>query len=308
MRWRFVLGLAIVTVLLVGPAFPADDRYGDALPDGATQRLGTRRLRCGISDLCYLPDGRGALAIGGRVEIWNLAQGELEATHNVCKTGISSIQARRDGKALLVGDRSGKVHEWDLQERRALHTWPTQQQGLVRAVYSPDEKRVLTTGSSPPTLKEWEPATGKELVSITGTMHRFCEGIYGPNGTSAIADGSNGSGLLLAQYHLADGPLQKEWLKDYYTHSRSMELSADGTRLLVGSRHKATEWLLDGWKLLKKYTGHHGHAVTSVAYCKDPNQILTGSRDGSIRRWSRTEGKVLLRWCPHSHHVRRIAV
>jgi WD40 repeat protein len=307
MRPRFLIPL-VVAALTAPHASPAQDRVDDPLPEGAVERLGTTRMRFSVSDLCYLPDGRGVLAVGGRVEIWDLAGGELQAKHQLSTSGIVSVVASKDGSALLLADSSGRVHEWDVEGKEVLHSWTTKQSGLCRARYSPDEKRILTTGSSPPTLKEWELATGRELIAVAGGMHSFREGIYGPDGKTAVADGSNGSGPLLAHYDLSDGKLLKEWLNDYYTHARSLALSADGKRLLVGSRHKATEWLLDGYKLLKTYTGHHGHAVVSIAYSKDPNRILTGSRDGSIRHWNRTEGNVLLRWCPHAGHVTHMAV
>jgi len=301
--------LLVAAAMLTAPPTPlAQDRLGDPLPEGALGRLGTNRMRFSVSDLGYLPDGRAVFAMGRGVEIWDLAAGEPETTHQVARGGVTSVVARRDGKALLVADGAGEVCECDVETGQVLHQWSTGQSGLRRARYSPDEKRVLTTGASPPTLKEWDLATGRERIAITGTMHSFREGIYGTEGKTAVVDGVNGSGPLLAHYDLSDGRLLKEWLNDYYTHARSIALSADGQRLLVGSRHKATEWLLGEHKLLGTYTGHHGHAVVSVAYCKDPSQILTGSRDGSIRRWNRTEREVLLRWCPHSTHVTHMAV
>ena len=304
-----ILSLLLTAVILAVPGTSAaQDRLGDPLPDGARQRLGTTRMRTSISDLCYLPDGRGVFAVGGRVEIWDLAEGKLQDKHQVSASSIVSVVVGKGGTALLLADSSGNVHEWDLDGEKIRHSWSTKQPGLCRARYSPDEKRILTTGAGSPTLKEWDLATGRELVSIAGTMHSFREGIYGPDGKTAIVDGVNGSGTLLAHYDLSGGKLLKEWLNDYYTHERSLALSSDGKRLLVGSRHKATEWVLDEHKLIGTFTGHHGHAVVSVAYGKDPNQILTGSRDGSIRRWNRTEGKVLLRWCPHSRYVTHMAV
>jgi WD40 repeat protein len=310
MRPRHLILLIGAAILTAPGTSVAQDRLGDPLPEGVLQRLGTTRMRFGISDLCYLPDGRGVFTIGGRVEIWDLVEGRLQTKHQVCESSIVSVVPRKDGKALLLTDRSGNVHEWDIEGKDILHSWSTNQSGLRRAHYSPDEKRVLTTGSRPPTLKEWELASGRELIliTITGRMHYFNEGIYGPEGKTALVDGGAGSGPVLAHYDLGSGGLLHEWLKDYYTHARSIALSEDGKRLLVGSRHKATEWLLDGYKLLKEYTGHHGHAVVSIAYCKDPTQILTGSRDGSIRRWDRTEGEVLLRWCPHARYVTHMTV
>lgn len=308
MRSWFLALCSVAAAAMAATAVPALDRLGDPLPEGATQRLGTLRMQCAVADLCYLPDGRGVFAIGNSIEVWDLAEGKLQAKHQVCKARVVSIVPRSDGRALLVADSARNVHVWDLEAQRASRTWPTGQATLTRARYSPDETRVLTTGARPPTLKEWDLAAGRELVSIKGKMHYFREGIYGPQGKTALVNGAAGASPILAHYDLASGELLREWHKDYYAHSRSIVLSVDGERLLVGSRHMGTEWLLGGYKLLKKYTGHHGHAVTSIAYCKDPGQILTGSRDGSIRRWDRVDGKVLLRWFPHNGHVSHIAV
>jgi WD40 repeat protein len=307
---RLLLGGALLTMPLALAAHAAEDRLGDPLPDGAVQRLGTLRLRYsgGIADLRYLPDGRGLIAVGNQIEIWDLAAGELQAKHQVCEGRIASVALRSDAGALLVADTGGTVHEWDLTNAAELRSWETGQSGLRTAHYSPDEQRVLTTGSKPPTIKEWDLPTGRELVSITGRMHYFHEGIYGPDGKTAFVNGGAGSEPILAHYDLATGEPLNEWLPDYYAHARSIVLSEDGARLLVGSRHKATEWRIDGYELLKEFTGHQGHAVVSVAYCKEPDQLLTGSRDGSIRRWNRIEGELLLRWCPHEAYVTHMQV
>ncbi|MGC9317337.1 MAG: WD40 repeat domain-containing protein [Armatimonadota bacterium] len=305
-----VLEAAAIAACALTMAGGAQDRLGDALPEGAVQRLGTLRMRYagGIGDLCYLPDGRAVIAVGNRLEIWDLAAGELQSNHEVCDSAIRGVEPRSDGSMLLVADSGGGVHEWSLADRRLVRSIATGQAGLVAAHYSPDERRVLTTGSRPPTLKQWDLASGEELIAIEGRMHYFREGIYGPEGRTAIADGGAGSGEILEHWDLRTGELLKAWLKDYYAHSRSMELSADGERLLVGSRHSAQEWLLESCEMLGKFSGHHGHAVTAVAYCTDPGELLTGSRDGSIRRWNRHDEEVLLRWVPHDGHVTRIEV
>lgn len=302
---------SLVTVILFATHLSAaQDRYGDALPAGAIQRLGTLRMRypSDIGDLCYLPDGRGVIAVANTIEIWDLAKGAMVGRHTVCKAELVSVLPRSDAKVLLLADSAGSVHEWDLADHRVLRQWPTGQNRLRRAHYSPDGQRVLTTGSKPPTIKQWDLETSEELVAITGGMHYFHEAIYGPDGKTAFVCGGAGSGPVLAHYDLATGRLIHQWHKDYYTHSRSIELSADRQRLILGSRHMGTEWQLTEYKLLRKFKGHHGHAVTSIAYCKEPDQLLTGSRDGSIRRWDRDKGKVSLRWWPHSRHVTRIAV
>jgi len=311
MRLAHAIGLGAVLLSASLSCVPADeDRFGDLLPAGAVERLGTLRMRypSGFADLGYLPGGRGLIAVGRTVQIWDLESARLVDSQTVCEGSIRRMVARPDGSRLLITDSAGNVVEWSLVTQSQVREWPTSQQGLTTAHYSPDGARVLTTGSSPPTIKEWDLATGEELVAVTGRMHYFHEAIYGPEGKTAIVDGGAGASEVLAQYNLSTGEMVHTWLKDYYTHSKSIELSADRKRLLIGSRHSATEWLMDDHKQLKKFSGHHGHAVTAVAYCRNPDELLTGSRDGSIRRWNRLEGKVLLRWAPHERYVTRIVV
>ena len=306
-----VAKLSLALLFLAGTTVPgAQDRLGDPLPEGAAQRLGTARFRypSGIGDLCYTPDGRGLIAVGKSVEVWDLEKGLLVETRQIAQGSIVGLEPGADGKRLLIADSNGTFYEWDLSQGKPGPAVNIGHGSFRAAHYSPDETRVLTTGGSPPVIREFSLATGEQLISIRGQMHSFSEAIYGPDGLTALVDGENGSGPVLAHYDLRTGELLNAWVKDYYAHARSLVLLADQTRVLIGSRHSATEWLLDGYKELGKFTGHHGHAVTSVAYCADPEQLLTGSRDGSIRRWDRGEAKVLLRWCPHQGHVTRIRV
>ena len=313
---HFIVVMLIVTVSLPVVGLAEKDRFGDPLPEGAIQRLGTLRMRYSntlqpgnrIADLGYLPDGKGVVAASNFVEIWDLSAGKLLFRQQICKAKIVSMSVRSDGKALLLADVDGNVHEWDIASRRVLRKWQTGQKQLMRAQYSPDLKRVLTVGCIPPTIKEWDIATGKELISITGEMEHFTNGIYGPEGKTAIVDSESGYKPIILRYDLSTGKLIHAWLRDYYTYWRDLALSPDGKRILIGSRTRATEWRLKDYKLLNTFTGHAGHAVSAVAYCKNPDQILTGCRDGSIRRWDRRKAKVLLRWIPHQTLVTHIAV
>ena len=109
----------------------------------APAAAGTLALRYpgGIGDLCYLPDGRGAVAVGGTVEIWDLAEGRLERTDSITPAGIRSIEPSADGSVLLVADSSGAVHLWNMRGREIVQTIETGQSGLLVAHYSPDETR-----------------------------------------------------------------------------------------------------------------------------------------------------------------------
>ena len=288
-------------------AHAAVDALGDPVPAGAVQRLGTLRLRFrgGVTDHCYLPDGRALVLIGTKVQTWDMTAGKRQAEHTVCDVGPVGMMLRPDNKALLFADSAGNVREWDLLEHRELRCWATNQKGLNAARYSPDAERVLTCGRLPPTVKEWDRKTGRELIAIKGGLAYSGTAVYAADGKTAWAGG--GCEHTLEHYDLTTGKRLATLWKDYCIYT--MTLSADGERLLVGSRHNGTEWRLADGKMLGKFTGHHGHAVPSIAYCRDPDHILTGSRDGSIRRWNRHRPKqYVARWWPHQGHVKRMRV
>ena len=288
----------------------ADPKTSDpaALPAGAVQRLGTAgpRLGAGVTDYRYLPDGRVVMIKGGTIALYDLAGAGLTATHRVSKTALSSLTLRPDGRAMLLTDRLGTVWQWDLIANAQLSTWSTGQKSLASAVYSSDAQRVLTLGVRPFTLKQWDLQTGQEMLSIdkAGGMVEFSRALFASDGKTAWVCG--GVEHVLEQYDMTTGQCVATLLNNYCGYT--MELSPDGKRLLVGSRSLASEWDLATQKQLQRFTGHHGGAVNALAYCRDPDQILTGSRDGSIRLWDRRNAKILARWFIHQGTVQRIRV
>ena len=305
---RIIEIMAIACMLISTAAVTAQqatDSLGDALPAGAVQRLGTLRMKynSGVTDIAYLPDGRGLVANGANLDVWDLGAGTIETTYKPTGSSVAFLNLSRDGQRLLFIS-GGDVVEWNIAEQAIVHRFPTNQAGVVSVCYSPDETRVLTSGRTPPTVKEFDLATGDEVISITGTAAQFYKAVYGPGGKTAFV--GTGFETVLAHYDLTTGALLNEWFKDYCAYD--LCLSADETRLLVGSRTMASEWEVDGYKELRRFKGHHGGAVNGLIYCREPEQILTGSRDGSIRRWDRTTGEILLRWFPHESYATMIRV
>ena len=299
---RLCLSIILLDLLVFSTGMPpqaAEDRLGDPLPEGAIQRLGTLRLRYGsIGDLAYLPDGRALVAVGQNLDIWDMSTGEKLETLRVANSSIRRMKLSRDGSKLLFL-AGGNIVEYSLAERSELHRFASNQPGINWVTYSPDETRVLTTSrtTNPPTLKEFELATGKETFAIEeGDFAVLLCAVYSPDGKTAFVGG--GFGPSFAHYDLSTGA--KLHHLELNNSVNDIALSGDGERLLLGCRINSVELKIDGYEVLNQFRGHHGHQATAVAYTTDPDQLLTGSRDGSIRRWDRVKNEVLLRWLPHA--------
>jgi WD40 repeat protein len=293
----------------LGAAAQALDSLGDPLPEGAVQRLGTLRL-CytgSVGGLAYLPDGRALVLHGGYVEIWNTSKQEREAQVKVSESALACVQLRSDGRALLLADGAGKVREWDLATQQELRSWDTGIGGLKSAYYSPDGTRMLTAGGTPPIIREWDLASGEQLIEIKSQMATTrCGAIYGPGGKTAILGG--GYDHILEHYDLATGELLQKWYTVYET--KCLSLSPDQTSVAAGVETHAAEWKLADYSLLHRYAHApaDGGRVFSVVHLRQTNQVLCGGRDGSIYRWDRQSGKQLSHWTPHQGPIYHLAV
>ena len=285
---------------------PATDLLGDALPSGALQRLGTRRMQGPVVDMAYSADGEHALVVtGSSLAVWNLPLGELLNTYTLSDVPLTAMASTVGVDRMTVVDQSGWLIDWDLQEHKEIRRIDTGRgNGIATLQYSPDESRLLSVDRQNSIVEEWDISTGKRLQEITKPGGSFNRAIYGSDGKTVFLGHQEGNNVY--HYDLVSGEPLQIFVEDYCNYD--MCLSQDGERLFVGTRHKANEWRLSDYTCIQTYTGHLGHAVPSVAYTRDEDHLLTGSRDGSIRLWNRHSAEVVRKWYPHQRHVKGMRV
>jgi len=292
------------------------DWLGDPLPDGAVQRLGTRRMRCWASDMIYSRDGDKALVVAGKeLHVWDLARGERLGAYQVSggKTSLRTIALSPDGRAVFIGDSNGTIFEWDLREHKVVNRFETGRKTLVSTCCSPDGKRVLTLDLAASAVEEWDRATGGRRLIIEATESRFACCMYGPDGATVIVgsqDQAHGRWRHeVYHYDLKTGKLLKALRRSKIVGVYDMDLSPDGKRLLARLRYAQTmEWRLSDYKLLHQGFRAPGRPGPSAAYTRCERFLLTGSRDGTVRVWDRDTGQVVRKWAPHRGWVRKIRV
>src|SRR5271157_4555945 len=174
--------------------------------------------------------------------------------------------------------------------------------GVVTSVgWSPDGRR-LATASAAQTVKVWDAATGKELLTLSD-VSGVTSVAWSPDGrrlatasydqTAKVWDAATGKELLTLNGHR--GPV---W---------GVAWSPDGKRLATGSEDQTAKvWGAATGKELLTLNGHRG-PVWSVAWSPDGKRLATGSVEQTAKVWDAATGKEVLTLSGHGGRVWSVA-
>jgi WD40 repeat protein len=205
----FVLLLAVLASGAAARSAPPVDRFGDPLPPGARMRLGTTRLHGWADHMGLSPDGKRLVVVQDGLLVHTYDAATLELLSTVAfpeeKRDTFLIDTARNGSVQVSARhiRSGKDQSptgteltvWDLATGRLVRRISSA--CACQGVLTPDGKTllVLETGETLPrpggderagTLREWDLATGRSRVLVTGVYFGWANRPLSPDGKSLI--------------------------------------------------------------------------------------------------------------------------
>jgi RNA polymerase sigma factor (sigma-70 family) len=295
------------------------DRYGDPLPAGALQRLGTGRMRhgYGVHALTFSQDGRrvisaapaGSSAIS--VIAWDTATGKGSKLGQFPFTTFHSnpalaFSADRNVLACVGFGPAGRetIFLRDAATGKELRHFASRQDMVMCAAFAPDGK-TLVTGSweglatwNGGTVRLWEVATGKEARRLPRQQKGIAGVVFSPDGKRLATAGADNTVRLW-------DPVTGKELGRVTTAQRwagAVTFSPDGKLLAYAGKDRPA--------LLDVATGKPGRALrrlpesaTALTFSADGRLLLGGLADGTLAVWDVGTGKALRRWHGHTHSV-----
>jgi len=259
----------------------------------------------------------------GSIRLWNARLGmQVRSMGGRSGTAISSISTTLDNGRLVAGHAGGSVILWDLASGKRLLSFVGHSNRVLATAFSPDGRH-LWTGSSDGTLRRWDVGTGAQVsvVDFSKSIDRSKFGnvtsvAISPDRHHALTSFYPGSSALV--WELDSGRMTRG-LEGAVQVVSAVEYSPDGRRILICSGDGVRLWDLASGRVTQSYLGNilylhpiafspggdqflcgvstvvrdsntgqgrflGGGADVSVAvFSPDGQQLLMGSRDGTVR-------------------------
>jgi RNA polymerase sigma factor (sigma-70 family) len=259
------------------------DVLGDPLPPDALARLGSIRLRHGVTlqALAYSPVA-DVVASGGwdpTIRLWDLPTGKEQRVIAGPEKGISSLAYSSDGKLLAGGGLDGVAYLWDPATGKELRRLKTDVAKVDALSFSRTGDILAVAGNG--LVRLWQVVDGKLLgwLELKKDEDTVVAVDFAPDGkTVAVATDK--------EVHLWDPATGKltRTLQGHIGPISSMIFAKDGKSLFTAGPQLIRLWETATGKKLKNLGGKKSQGG-AAALSPDGTLLAVGDSDAVIRVW-----------------------
>jgi WD40 repeat protein len=284
-------------------AGPRRDAYGDALPNGAVQRLGTIRLRHSgmVHGAAFSPDGKYLATSGedGPIRLWEPRTGKLIRHFQGPNQRVYSIAFSPDSKQLAstAGWPGESLHIWNVEAGAEVHRLGCSGlRGPWAVAWSPDGKLLASAhGHGPATIALWDPATGKQVRRFRPADSGALSIVFTRDSKRLVSGCSDGS----IQLWDVESGKEIRLIGRAEGWAYQVALSPDGkTVAAAGNDAAVRRWEVETGKEIRRLPrgpapGFPG-ITGGVIFSRDGKKLVTGGMDRTVRVWNLATARPVL--------------
>lgn len=262
--------------------------------------------------------GRGvSVSADGVLILWDLRQGTVVAQRQLAVPAYS-VDLTDDGRTILTGLFDGDMVLWDAESGAEIRRFRGHTDVVSRAVFSPDETRVLS-GSLDRSLRLWNVAAGTQILAIEtpGAILNVAFDATGTRGVSSSADATAADDpndevdRTIRVWNLNLG-FQLQVFRPDSGFVRAVDFSPDGRYVASGTWNAAEGGVLQLWdvnngRLERRFFGGHTDIISQVKFSADGKRLLSTSWDRALVVWDVQTGVELRRFEGHDDRILSVA-
>lgn len=192
---------------------------------------------------------------------------------------LQSVAYNPKGGSIAGGAENGRIIIWDLKSGAQV-SMTGHQRAVNHLAYNKAGTRLIST-SDDDTVRIWDTATKKTVLTIKGNGVNLYGAEFSPDGTKVVV-GTLGKGLCI--YNASNGQLLKSF-GGHYGGAQDASANATFTRAVSAGRDKRLAvWDLKTGNRISYLTGHQDYVI-HVAYSPNGKWIASSSSDGTVILW-----------------------
>lgn len=267
-----------------------------------------------VYHIVFSPDGSRLATVSpdGTSIVWDVLTGKqllnlLEDDGGMPQLGAFSP----DGSQIAIvnntmGNIEGWATIWNAVSGQKILTLPHQNANVRSVAFSPDGRRIVTTGDDR-TAKIWDANSGQELLTLYGHTDGVTTAAYNPDGTRLVTASTDRRVII---WDAATGQ-QLFTLPGHNSDIWSVAFNSDGTRIVTAS----TDGTARVWNVSPSrefLTLVNGSVISSpigarLTYSPDGTRLAVAYSDPIAKVWDMTTGKLLSSLAGHTDGVNAIA-
>jgi WD40 repeat protein len=298
-RYRIYGHLAIVGLIASVAVIQAAqesrffDRWGDPLPPGTVERLGTLRFRHPyLMSLACLPDGRTIVTSGGGlVRLWDSKTGKEVRRFGDHLTNVWSAACSPDGKIIAASSMDRTICLWNIATGAEIIRWQDHGANELEAVVFAPDGRTLASAGEEGAIRFWDAATGRQIKELLPGVGAIWSLTYSRGGTCLAAVCHD---QIVRIWEVSSG---KETMRFTAQKPVKIAFSENGAFLACASKEGLTCWNMATGKAAWKMTSTG--ASTSTCFSPDGHYVaafgrspdLVNGRQGTLWLCNAEDGK-----------------
>jgi WD40 repeat protein len=212
---------------------------------------------------------------------------------------LSALSFGNDGRSLATASFDRTLKIWDTETGKVLRSW-TAHIGIIPGLsFSPEGKRLASSGGEDKVVKIWDPMTGREILNLRGHASTCYCVAFSPDGRQLASAGGDGTIRIWDATPTKPSEAMESAICKHDGEVWSVQFSPDGHLLASGSWDSTVRvWEARTGANLQTFTLPRPGSAFCVAFSPDSRQLaaatLSAGNRPAVMTWDLQTGKEFL--------------